>query len=38
MIEMISGVAIFVVGVLFGAGLYGAGMKAGEKNGTGTNS
>ena len=34
MLEMICGVVIFVVGVFFGAGLYGAGIKAGEKNGT----
>ena len=33
MLEMICGVGIFVVGVFFGAGLYGAGIKAGEKNG-----
>lgn len=34
MIEMLVGVGIFIVGVLFGASLYGAGMKAGEENGT----
>lgn len=34
MLEMICGVVIFVVGVFIGAGLYGAGIKAGEKNGT----
>ena len=33
MIEMLVGVGIFVVGVLLGASLYGAGMKAGEENG-----
>lgn len=33
MLEMIVGIAIFVVGVFFGAGLYGAGIKAGEKDG-----
>lgn len=38
MIEMLVGIAIFVVGVFFGAGLYGAGMKAGEENGERTNS
>ena len=38
MLEMICGVVIFVVGVFFGAGLYGAGIKAGEKNGERTNS
>lgn len=34
MLEMICGVVIFVAGVFFGAGLYAAGIKAGEKNGT----
>lgn len=34
MLEMICGVVVFVAGVFFGAGLYGAGMKAGEKRGT----
>lgn len=38
MLEMICGMAIFLVGVFFGAGLYGAGMKAGEKHGTEINS
>lgn len=32
MLEMIIGIGIFVVGVFVGAGLYGAGMKAGEEN------
>lgn len=31
--EMIIGVGIFILGVFVGAGLYGAGMKAGEENG-----
>ena len=33
MLEMIIGVAIFVVGTFFGAILYAAGIKAGESNG-----
>lgn len=33
-VEMLVGVGIFIVGVLFGASLYGAGIKAGEENGT----
>lgn len=33
MVEMLVGVGIFIVGVLFGGALYGAGMKAGEENG-----
>ena len=33
MIEMLVGVGIFVVGIIFGASLYGAGIKAGEENG-----
>lgn len=33
MLEMIIGVAIFVVGTFFGAVLYGCGVKAGESNG-----
>lgn len=30
---MITGVIIFVIGVLVGASLYGAGIKAGEESG-----
>lgn len=30
--EMIIGVGIFILGVFVGAGLYGAGMKAGGEN------
>lgn len=33
MLSMVMGVVIFIVGVFFGAGLYAAGIKAGEKNG-----
>lgn len=33
MLNMVMGAVIFVVGVIIGAGLYGAGIKAGEKNG-----
>lgn len=38
MLNMVIGAVIFCVGVIIGAGLYGAGMKAGEKNDTGINS
>lgn len=31
MLEMITGVVIFIIGMFFGAGLYSAGMKAGDK-------
>ena len=31
MIEMITGVAIFILGMFIGAGLYGAGMRANDK-------
>lgn len=37
MLEMIVGVTIFVVGIFFGASLYGAGIKAGEKKCQDTN-
>ena len=31
MVEMITGVAIFFLGMFIGAGLYGAGMRANDK-------
>lgn len=31
MVEMITGVAIFILGMFIGAGLYGAGMRANDK-------
>lgn len=33
MLNMAMGAVIFCVGIIIGAGLYGAGIKAGEKNG-----
>ena len=34
MIEVLAGIGVFMLGMFFGAVLYGAGVKAGEENGT----